>query len=206
MKPGRFLLALLLSATASSARADVMYYALEDVVLSDGRRMTGFFSWTYQAGDFENGSGQFFELDIPWTHHNQDDLDTAFDLGSSIEITLEGSVHDDGVDITLFLAEALTPTTPAALDLARSKYEIGGNGFHDGPFLGGRIVPVPLTLHIAATGPGPVTIWWEPDVPGVVLRATADLRSPHWTVAGGGTNPAEISAPGPAQFYRLERP
>ena len=65
-------------------------------------------------------------------------------LRKSIEITLEGSVHDDGVDITLFLSQPLTPTTSSLIDLAEteSKYEIGGNGFHDGFFLSGSISPV----------------------------------------------------------------
>ncbi len=139
----------LLSA-ASAVQADTLSYTLDNVILDDGTQMTGTFSWTYAAGDFENGAGQFTELDIPWTTHNQDDLDAAFDIGGSIEITLEGSVHDDGVDITLFLEQSLTPTTGTPIDLVRSKYEIGGNGFHDGVFLGGTILPV----VVLGAGPG----------------------------------------------------
>ena len=125
----------------SRAHAEEVHYALENVILDDGAvPMAGTFSWTYTSGDFENGAGQFSFLSIPYTLHDHTDLNAVFDIGSSIEITLEGSVHDDGVDITLFLLQPLTPTTPAAIDLVRSKYEIGGNGFHVGSFLSGDIV------------------------------------------------------------------
>ena len=127
--------------STSQAHAVVVTYELENVVLDDGTQMTGTFSWTFDVGDFGNGVGRFSSLVIPWTSHDHHDLDAVFDIGSSIEITLEGSVHDDGLDITLFLAEPLTPTGSSSLDLVRSKYEIGGNGFHDGLFLSGSISP-----------------------------------------------------------------
>ena len=101
-------------------QAETVCYTLNNVMLDDGTQVTGFFSWVYTPGDFENGAGQFLSLDIPWTSHDHPDLNATFDIGSSIEITLEGSVHDDGVDITLFLTNALTPTTASWIDLARS--------------------------------------------------------------------------------------
>jgi hypothetical protein len=124
--------------------ADTVFYTLDNVTLADNTQMTGTFSWTYDVGDFENGVGQFTFLEIPWTSHDHTDLDAAFDIGGSIEITLEGSVHDDGVDITLALAQPLTPTTSSLLVLGpgESKYEIGGNGFHDGLFQSGSISPI----------------------------------------------------------------
>ena len=101
--------------------------------------MHGTFTWTFNSGDFENGVGQFIFLDIPHTSHDHTDLNATIDVSQSIEITLAGSTHDDGVDITLFLSQPLTPTTSSFIDLIRSKFEIGGNGFHTGVFLGGRI-------------------------------------------------------------------
>ncbi len=126
---------------APDAHATTVNYTLNNVILGGTAQMTGAFSWTY-TGDFENGVGQWDSLSIPWTSHNQFDLNTTFEPTSSIEITFPGNVHDDGVDITLFLLQSLTPTTPASLDLVRSKYDIGGNGFHSGTFLSGSIVPV----------------------------------------------------------------
>lgn len=137
-------LACILFVAPPDVNADTVCYTLDNVTLADNTQMTGTFSWTYDVGDFENGVGQFTFLEIPWTSHDHTDLDAAFDIGGSIEITLEGSVHDDGVDITLVLAQLLTPTTASLLVLGpgESKYEIGGNGFHDGWFQSGSISPL----------------------------------------------------------------
>ena len=130
----------------ADVKAEVVEYTLENVILDDNNaQMFGTFSWTYVVGDFENGIGQFSYLDIPYTSHDHTDLDATIDVGSSIEITLEGSVHDDGVDITLFLVQPLTPTSGSAVDLSRSQYEIGGNGFHTGIFLSGSVEPTAVT-------------------------------------------------------------
>ncbi len=127
---------------AFNTNADEVSYTLENVILDDHTQMTGTFTWTFEIGDFENGEGQFIFLDIPHTSHDHTDLNATIDVAQSIEITLPNSTHDDGVDITLFLLEALTPTTSSSINLVRSKYEIGGNGFHDGIFLSGLISPV----------------------------------------------------------------
>lgn len=200
----RILLIGLITAALRTPAATILY-TLDSVILQDRTQMTGVFSWTYTPNDFENGTGEFLHLDIPWTGHNQDDLDAAFDIGSSIEITLEGSVHDDGVDITLFLQEALSPTNGAALDLARSKYEIGGNGFHDGVFTSGTIAPTHLSLQLSATDPGLAEISWSPPLPGVTLQETSSLIPPAWTNAPSGTtNPATVTLA--TRFYRAKKP
>lgn len=143
----------LLAMAASPLQAAVARYTLENVVLDDqSAGMTGTFAWTYDVGDFQNGVGQFTVLEVPFTLHDETDLDAVFDVGNSIEITLPGSVHDDGVDITLFLAEPLTPTSGAAIDLDRSAYEIGGNGFHTGAFVSGSIVPTTSAPAIPVPG------------------------------------------------------
>ncbi|MBC8367629.1 T9SS type A sorting domain-containing protein [bacterium] len=126
-----------------NAMAFEVTYTLENVLMEEGgQQMFGTFTWTYDdPEEFENGVGVFSYLEIPFTNHDHTDLLANFDLGNSIELTLPGSTHDDGVDITLFLVEPLTPTTSASVDLDRSRYEIGGNGFHTGVFLSGSIVP-----------------------------------------------------------------
>ena len=124
---------------AFSAHANAVNYLLDNVILDDDTQMTGTFSWTYDAGDFENGIGQFNSLDIPHTSHDHTDLKISIDIGKTIEITLIGNFHDDGVDISLVLSQPLTPTSSSSLDLTESKYDIGGNGFFAGVFLSGRI-------------------------------------------------------------------
>jgi len=125
-----------------NAHADTVNYFLDNVILDDNEQMTGTFSWTYDAGDFENGVGQFTSLVIPHTSHDHTDLKISIDIGKTIEITLIGNFDDDGVDISLVLSQALTPTTSSPLDLAQSKYDIGGNGFFAGLFLSGYISPI----------------------------------------------------------------
>ena len=124
-----------------NAHADTVNYMLDNVILDDQTQMTGTFTWTYDAGDFENGAGQFTSLDIPHTLHDHTDLKITIDIGKTIEITLIGNYHDDGVDISLVLSQALTPTTSSPLDLTQSKYDIGGNGFFAGLFISGQISP-----------------------------------------------------------------
>ncbi len=123
------------------AQAEVVSYTLDNIILEEGTQMTGTFSWTYDIGDFENGVGEFSLLEIPYSVHDQLDLQATIDATQSIEITLPGSTHDDGVDITLVLLMPLTPTSGSLIDLVLSKYEIGGNGFHTGIFLSGSISP-----------------------------------------------------------------
>ncbi len=159
----------------SFAHAEEVTYELENVILDDGNvPMFGTFTWVYDVGDFENGEGQFSFLDIPYTNHDHTDLEASFDVGNSIEITLPGSAHDDGVDITLFLLQPLTPTTPSSVDLVRSRFEIGGNGFHDGYFLSGEIVP---SLATSVGDDSAVAAWVSP------LTAHPNPFNPHTTLS-----------------------
>ena len=140
---------------AFSAHAATVSYSLDNVIMhNDSARfgdandleMTGTFSWTYDIGDYENGIGTFSELFIPWLAPSDYDLlIITFDIGNSIEFTRGGiSGHDAGIDVSLFFAQPLTPTGSTLLDLSRSKFDIGGNGFIQGAFTSGSISPVPL--------------------------------------------------------------
>lgn len=171
---------LLAAACPLTAPAEQVTYTLENVILDEGaEQMFGTFTFTYTPGDFENGTGDFTFLDIPFTWHDHTDLNATFDIGSSIEIVLDGSVHDDGVDITLFLLEPLTPTAGTAIDLVRSRYEIGGNGFHDGFFLSGEIRPEGETgAGDAPSAPAPLAAHPNPFNPQVTLRAELPAAGP----------------------------
>ena len=129
---------------ASHAHAVTMDFTLNNVKLEDGTQLLGTFAWTYDVGQFESGAGAFTFLDIPWSTHGHLSTNATIDVGESIEITLAGNFHDDGVDIALILAQPLTPTTSSLLVLGpgESKYEIGGNGSHSGLFTSGSISPV----------------------------------------------------------------
>ena len=131
------LLSFILSTITHAATAN---YTLDNVILDDGRTMTGAFQWTYTAGDFENGSGVFTDLYIPGHGTDIEALAINFDITKSIEFSLIANVHSGGVNVSLFLAEALTPTQAVYIDLNRSTYEIEG-GAQRGGFISGQIVP-----------------------------------------------------------------
>jgi hypothetical protein len=131
-------------------------YTLDNVIMHNdyaGHRgpndlqMTGTYVWTYDSGNFENGTGQFSDLFIPWLASSDYELlRVIFDIGGSIEFTRDGtpSTHDEGIDITLFFEPALTPTGSALIDLERSKFDIGGNEFNVGHFTSGSILAAPI--------------------------------------------------------------
>ena len=197
-----------ISITATCVCAETVYYTLDNVILDDGSRITGLFSWVYSPGDFENGASQFLSLDIPHSSHNQDDLTSTIET-AQIEITFDGNVHDDGVDIKIVLLDPLTRTAPSLINVStnESKYSIGGNGFHDGFFLGGSIVPTDIVLSMEPVSSGVVSVSWEPEVPGLVLQETTSLLDTNWvSSASGTTNPAAVSVTAPATFYRLVMP
>jgi len=192
---------------AFHVHAETVYYSLDNVIMSENsEQMTGIFSWTF-TNEFEKGEGQFISLEIPWTIHDESDLTANIDVTESIEITLEGSVHDDGVDIMLVLLQPLTPNTSSPINLTNtvSKYEIGGNGFHTGHFLSGSISPTNTTLSITPD-PSGFVLSWGPELPGYVLQETPSLSSNWLDSASGSTNSVVIPATAPMMFYRLAKP
>jgi len=204
----RCMAAFAIGMTVINARAETVYYALHDVILDRGSRIDGFIIWTYTPGDFENGTSDFIYLDIPISVHDQDDLISTIEP-SQIEITFDGNVHDDGVDIKMVLIPPLTPTTSSVINTnhTESKYSIGGNGFYDGFFVSGSVVPTNLSLNITNDAPGFLFIAWAPDMPGVaILQETSNLSS-NWTdSASGDQNPVAVPITTNALFYRVATP
>jgi hypothetical protein len=137
-----------MAASPAVAQTLTRVYTLENVWLlpdishpgSPPQQMTGSFEWTYQQGDFENGSGQFTEMYIPWWGSDISELVFTIDL-TSIEITLGTSYHDLGVDITLHLLEPLSMDQPATIDTVRSQFQIEVGVIHKGHVTNGSVVP-----------------------------------------------------------------
>jgi hypothetical protein len=137
---GWLIFSLIFIAT-SNAHADVVIFKLDNVMLAGGGQITGTFSWTYDAGDFENGVGEFVALEIPYTIYSLADGNLNIDIQpDSIEISGNGNYHDVGLDITLSLTQPFSPTQSATIDLGLSFFECCGNGFQDQPFLSGSIL------------------------------------------------------------------
>jgi hypothetical protein len=145
----------MLIAAITDANAASVSYTLENIFLGTTTQMTGAFEWTYDDGDFENGTGQFTELFIPGTTKTLEDLNVSFDINKSIEFSLIANLDNDGVDITLVLANPLTPTQSSLLDLNASKWSLGATGtnylFNSG---GVSLVAVPIPAAVLLFGSG----------------------------------------------------
>jgi hypothetical protein len=139
---------LVVAAPAGVAQATQVTYVLEDVWLeadithpgSPPRQMTGTFTWTYVPGDFENGSGQFTALYIPWYGTDFPSLAINIEL-SSIECSMPGSTHSGGLDITLRLLQPLSLDQPSAVDPVTSLFDIWSGPNYRGHVISGDVVP-----------------------------------------------------------------
>lgn len=153
--------ALLLAAGAAPAQTLTRHFELESVWLlpdvshpgSPAQPMTGAFDWTYTAGDFENGSGRFTQIQLPWVGLALADLNFTVQL-DSIEITLNGNYHDIGVDVMIVFASDLSPAAPSLVDLGASRFELQRGITYEGHFIGGMAVPdAALELAVGGTCP-----------------------------------------------------
>lgn len=157
-------IALVFITAAASAEVRTRYLTLEDAfVIQDISNpgsttpypVTGTFRWTYEVGDFANGTGTVVELDLPWW----DDagpigLDTLIDT-DQIEITMQGNYHDRGVDVTIVFDTHVTETTPADINLDQSQFHVEVGVSHQGHFISGRLVPLaPPACDADLTGDG----------------------------------------------------
>jgi hypothetical protein len=147
----------LLFLAAFSARAETIKYTLDNLILNGGEQITGTFDWTFNAGDFEGGSGVFTALEIPYTIYNfaEGSLDYVIET-NSIEISGNINYHDAGLDITLKFpgTQSLSPTQSVPIDLSLSYFECCGNGFNDQPFRSGGVspsaTPAPIPVFLPA--------------------------------------------------------
>lgn len=182
--------------TTALAQTNTVTYSLDDLWLipdtshpgSTSQPMTGSFEWTYDVGDFENGSGQFIELDTPWYNPGIAELNITIEV-KSIEFSLKGNYHDRGFDMNLVLITPLSPDLPSSLDTTWSKFDIQYGISYQGHVESGSIVPdsplLPLSVDThtisAATG-GMVNF---------SLDATADNANRQYLLLGSltGTSP-----------------
>lgn len=144
---------------ATQVQADVVNYQLEDVWLDpyethqfeSPKQLTGAFSWIYQPGDFENGTGVFSELVAPWYDPGLENLNITVEP-SSLDFSHIGNIHDYGFDLNIFLIESLSTSAPSNINLATSKFDIQRGISWKGNFVSGSLsiisIPEPSTLGI----------------------------------------------------------
>lgn len=142
---------LTLTLLISNAQAGTLVFSLDNVILDSNpsQQMTGAFEWNYQEGNFENGTGIFTELFIPWYGTDIEALTINFDIEKSIEFSLTANIHGGGLNLTLFLQQPLSSSQPSLINLGRSSYEIERGG-HRGGFVNGSISPNLIPIPAAA--------------------------------------------------------
>jgi len=219
--PHLLLLCVSLISTSKSS-AETLYYALDNVFflkedpttdLKEGtttklEQMHGYFAWNYTPGDFENGTGELLYVDIPGTAHGIEDLIVTIEVGG-IEISLDGSFHDDGVDVALKFLTDLSPTASSVIDTdpASSKFDIGGNGFYRGTIDSGNVVPFEFTLSITHPLSTTIRATWTPSYPWCILEQSATLTPGSWIDTGASSSPYDQDITVTSKmFYRLSVP
>jgi hypothetical protein len=146
----------------ASAQTTSMNFSLDDVWLlpdvsnpgDPAVQMTGTFRWTYPAGQFENGSGEFLNLNIPWYGTDIQGLIINIDL-PSIEFVKRPPVTTVDVDLMMFFLSDLDPNQPAVINTTTSIFEVQSFGVsHQGHLISGAVVAdAPLSLSITGSCP-----------------------------------------------------
>jgi hypothetical protein len=140
---------VLISTSSAFAQDVTLRYALENVWLDPDlthpwespQLMTGTIEWTYTVGDFDNGSGEFIQLNLPWHNGNGPALDSQVEV-DQIEVTMPGNWHDWGADVSLKLLQPLSLSQPAPVDLVFSSFDIEASGIsRKGHVISGSVVP-----------------------------------------------------------------
>lgn len=161
MRRALFAAFLLTFGAPVAAQTVTLTYRLENVWLKpdithpweSAQPMTGSFEWTFDVGDFENGSATLVDLQVPWYGSNWQSLQIIADPGS-IEINLPGNWHGLGVDVTFDLPAPMNPSAAAPIDPASPPFTIENGVPRQGHVISGSIVPDPqLDLAIGGACP-----------------------------------------------------
>lgn len=110
---------------------------------SSAQPMSGSFEWTYTVGDFENGTGEFTSLSVPWWSSGLAELEATFEP-KAIEIVMPLNLHDHGFDLTLVFEPPLAPGQVSVVDPS-SHFDIEVGISHKGHAISGEAVPVTST-------------------------------------------------------------
>lgn len=149
------------AADSASAQTEVVTYHFDNVMfVSDINNpygygptpMTGEFTWTYQVGDFENGTANFLWVDIPWYGSDLNGLVTTVDMGS-IELSLAGNFHGYGLNVGIKLEDQLYPNQSSVINSVLSEYE-WENGLITRGHIFGKITPDRI-FDLSITGASP---------------------------------------------------
>jgi hypothetical protein len=161
------LLLLLVLAAPAAAQTNTIVYTLDNVWLDPDishswggtpKQMTGQFEWTYDVGDFENGTGEMLWVNIPWFGSNLAEMIITIETGS-MEFSLNGNWHNRGLDVNLKYVNSFTETSAAIIDTQLSSFDIEAGGIYKGHVVSGRVMPDPgLLLNLSGSCPDALVV------------------------------------------------
>ena len=150
----------------------------------------GLFTWTYQPGDFPNGTGSYVFVNLPpGTVYPAASYGPVYTVDSSLLAgTITQNVDSYWYDFSLNFSPALTaPNSTARLtggsyDLYVYNNYVGGETM--GSVIGGTVTPYTPALSAQAVGAEVIVSWPTNYADGFVLESTTDLTvGSRWTTS-----------------------
>jgi len=157
----------------------------------------GLIEWTYTAGDFQNGTGQYVFVNLPpYTVPPSAAYGPVYTADASMVTgTITQNVDTYWYDFTINYSPALSnPNSTASItggnyDLYGSNPNIGFSGNFLGQVIGGTVTPYEPVLSIQESGTNIVVSWPTNYADGFILESTTSLKSGSvWTTSAVPVN------------------
>jgi hypothetical protein len=190
---------------AHQASADTVAFVLNDITYSNTSSIygvtkgNGLIAWTYNVGDFQNGTGKFVFVNLPpYTVYPSPSYGPVYTVDASMTTgTITQNVDTYWYDFTINYSPALSgPNSTASItsgnyDLYGSNPSIGYSGNFLGQIIGGTVTPYRPSLSIQRSGTNIVVTWPTNYADGFALESAASLTSASaWTTSA---TPAIVS-------------
>jgi hypothetical protein len=212
---------------AHSASALTVAFWLNNITYSSTNGLygistgNGLIAWTYNAGDFQNGTGQYVFVNLPpYTVPPSPIYGPVYTAdGSSITGTITQNVDSYSYDFAINYSPALSAPNSTA-NITSGKYDLwaynpnfGFNGSFAGNVIGGTVTPYLPSLNCRRTGANVVVTWPTNYADGFRLESASSLNAGGaWTTSSiplqiAGTNYVSTNslAAGTNLFFRLIR-
>ncbi len=191
-----FLLMGLVLLTARPASALTVAYVMNNITYSNTTfpytvsTGNGMFAWTYNAGNFQNGTGQYLFVNLPTgTVYPSPSYGPIYTVDAAMLTgTITQNVDTYWYDYSLNYSPALTSPnslaniTGGSYDLYLYNNFVGGETM--GTVIGGTVTPYKPILTVKISGTNVVVNWPTNYADGFVLESTTSLKPGNlWTTS-----------------------
>jgi hypothetical protein len=180
----------------------------------------GMITWTYQSGDFQNGTGTFVYLNLPpYTvspyYPTTYTVESAAITGQLASANVDSYSYDFSITFSPALSSAASHATitGGSYDLWAYNPDIGFGGNFLGKVIGGSVQPYQPPLSFVRNATNVVISWPTNYASGFVLQTARSLTGTNqWTasplvpaITGGNYVVTNAVAPGTNTFFRLSK-